>query len=146
MTDQPAPEQYEVRPQQDVEMLYDFTQPKTKHLTTLNNIEPGNQDVPTSFYSPKQAGVVSEFQSLAGECLEFATATDIDLSNYQRFLVRRIGDISAVSKGLEGRLLKVLRTNYNVTEEMKMSSQIEKDKPQPPQQQQGPTYSYPTMK
>ena len=111
---------------QDIEFQSDITRPKGLHLSEENKAlgfqEPLTQDIITANLRDNKPDYVEECLSLSGQVTEFANETGIDLSGFQRILAREISNVSNVSKGKEGFTIQSLRTNWNITEEKKLSN------------------------
>ncbi len=110
-------------PEDEIGMAYDFTIPKQKLLDTFQYphhermIEPISQDVATSHLSPDSTNIVLDQYSLIVMILSFSNLTKNYLIELERFHVGKISTYANVSKGEVGNLLKILRSNYTITEE-----------------------------
>lgn len=110
-------------PEDEIGMAYDFTIPKQKLLDVEQYphhekmIEPISQDVATSHLSPDSTKIVLDQYGLIVMILSFSNLTKNYLIELERFHVGKISTYANVSKGEVGNLLKILRSNYTITEE-----------------------------
>ncbi len=110
-------------PEDEIGMAYDFTIPKQKLLDIdqyphhERMIEPISQDVATSHLSPESTNIVLDQYGLIVMILSFSNLTKKYLIELERFHVGKISTYANVSKGEVGNLLKILRSNYTITEE-----------------------------
>ncbi len=110
-------------PEDEIGMAYDFTIPKQKLLDVAQYphhermIEPISQDIATSHLSPDSTNIVLDQYSLIVMILSFSNLTKNYLIELERFHVGKISTYANVSKGELGNLLKILRSNYTITEE-----------------------------
>jgi hypothetical protein len=111
------------RPEDEIGMAYDFTIPKQKLLDKNHfpfherMIEPISQDVATSHLSPIAVTIVHDNYNLILNILALSNMTGKHMVEAQRFHVGKISTYANVSKGELGNLLKLLRSNYNITEQ-----------------------------
>lgn len=116
-------------PSTDIELQSDWTQPKSRQISAANQLtgfmEPLNQDITTGFLDDNIDEVVTDHLLLSNDALEFSNANDIQLTGYQRFIGRIIGSFVNVSKGKNGNLLKVMKTNWNINENKKNFEDLE---------------------
>ncbi len=110
-------------PEDEIGMQYDFTIPKQKLLDVdqyphhERMIEPISQDIATSHLSSDSTNIVLDQYSLIVMILSFSNLTKNYLVELERFHVGKISTYANVSKGELGNLLKILRSNYTITEE-----------------------------
>lgn len=110
-------------PENEIAMAYDFTIPKQKLLDPerfphhKKMIEPITQDIATSHLSDKGSTVVHDNYRLILNILALSNLTGRHLIEAERFHVGKIATFANVSKGELGNLIKILRSNYNITEQ-----------------------------
>lgn len=110
-------------PEDEIGMAYDFTIPKSLLLDIdqyphhERMIEPISQDIATSHLSPESTNIVLDQYGLIVMILSFSNLTKKYLIELERFHVGKISTYANVSKGELGNLLKILRSNYTITEE-----------------------------
>ncbi len=110
-------------PEDEIGMAYDFTIPK-QHLLDIKQfpvhekmIEPISQDIATAHLTSDEADVVHDNYRLILMILSLGNMTGKNMIEAQRFHVGKISTYANVSKGELGNLLKILRSNYTITEQ-----------------------------
>lgn len=109
-------------PETEIAMAHDFTQPKSKILDPeqfpyqAKMIEPITQDIATSHLSEQASGVVHDNYRLILNIIALAQLTGRDLIEVERFHAGKISTYANVSKGELGNMIKILRSNWNITE------------------------------
>ncbi len=120
------------RPEDEIGMAYDFTIPK-QHLLDKKQfpihkrmIEPISQDIATAHLNSDATAIVHDNYRLILMILALGNMTGKNMIEAQRFHVGKISTYANVSKGELGNLLKILRSNYTITEQ-KSEEKIQTD-------------------
>lgn len=110
-------------PEDEIAMAYDFTIPKQKLLDKEKfpahryMIEPISQDIATAHLGAQASGIVHDNMRLVLMILALGNMTGKTMIEAQRFHVGKVSAYANISKGELGNLLKLLRSNYTITEE-----------------------------
>ena len=111
-------------PETEEEILHEWITPDTRILNKENMmhkplINPVNRDLTTAFLNPEKAALVQEFMDTWNATKAFSEVNDQDVQYALNFLAIAVGVYNSGSKGYEGGLLKVIKTNWSVHEEKK---------------------------
>ncbi len=110
-------------PEDEIAMAYDFTIPKQKLLDKEKfpahryMIEPISQDIATAHLGAQASTIVHDNMRLVLMILALGNMTGKTMIEAQRFHVGKVSTYANISKGELGNLLKLLRSNYTITEE-----------------------------
>lgn len=124
----------DISPQEEIELLNNWTQPKAKHLLLKDQkkgfMEAITQDVLTGFYDDKDKEVVLDYLNLCTLSLEISRMHDLNLSGAYRHFRNVVINIASTSKGYNGNIIKALMTRYNIEERIERRKELEEQEPE----------------